>query len=850
MATPAMKRWHEIKQQYPDHILLFRMGDFYETFYEDAEKTSKILGITLTKRGMKEKIPLAGIPHHALEQYLKKFVDANQKVVIVEQLENPKLVKGIVKRGVVRVITPGTVVFQELLEQESNNYIASVFYSSDYSVVLADVSTGSIIINSFNTESEIEDFFKIYEPKEILVPDFFSFKTSSDSNSAIFNATITKSSSYSLDYCKSIVLPLFSTKFSDNEIVALGMLLDYVKKTQNSDLSYFKEPTRINKAMFLDDATVSNLELLKNSYDNTSRNTLFSALKDTETAFGARLLRNFILQPLTDVSEINSRLDLVEYFVNDVVALKETKELLSQMYDIERLISKFNNHNVKPFDVVALKNSLKLYFDLYSILHSKLDLPNPEVFNTIIELVENAIKEEPSNDFNGEVIKKGYNKELDDLREIKYGVSDWLKNFEMNEKKKTGINNLRVKYNKVFGFFVEVPKGQVSKVPEKYVRKQTLVNVERFITPELKELETKYFGAEERISVLEAELFDEIVSKISPYSKIILKVSQKIAYIDVLAGFAKLALEHSYIRPEFNPKDIKLIKSRHVVVERNVDFVPNDVDLKSGHLHIITGPNMSGKSTYMRQIALIQIMAQIGSFVPAEYASLPLVDAVFSRIGARDNIASGESTFMVEMKETANILKKATSRSLIILDEIGRGTSTYDGISIAWAVCEYILNEIKAKTLFATHYHVLTHLSSMYGNVENYHTLIKETKDGIEFVRKIQTGGLDKSYGIEVARLAGLPLFVIERARMLQSGFERYDNLKDNVVKVINGTQKNEFMNSAKEKNDEASSEISNSKIKNQIVNENKQNEEKENTQKKEERENNINSQSSLDNWF
>lgn len=800
VSTPAMKQWKQIKEKYPDHLILFRMGDFYEMFYDDAKEGSKILGIALTKRGTTEKVPLAGIPVKSLEMYMKKLVESNKKIVIVEQLEDPKTAKGVVKRGVFKEITPGTISFSDLLNEQENNYLAIIHYNERFFLLLADISTRDLLYFHSASFEDILVKLLLYKPKEILLDKNFNLDVFQDHKDEFYFTFLDFS-----EFDKVEQEITFSDDYSQQFLETFSVLYNYVKKTQLVDNVYFKTPQNLSneKYMYLDDITIYNLDLIRNSYTNSEKGSLLEAINGCVTSFGNRLLRRIIVQPLIDIKEINKRHNLVEYLTNNVVILESIRSILKEFFDLERIVGRINNNTAKAQDLIQLKYSLNKYKELFSYLENikaYIAFEDPKFLEELINFLEGSINDDYTLDY---IIKPGYNEELDELRNIKNSAEEYIKNIEALEKERTGIVNLKVKYNSVFGFFIEVPKGQIDKVPKNYIRKQTLVNAERYITPELKDFEIKYLSAEERIKELEDFLFKEIVDKSKTYSSLILSISDKLAYLDVLIGFATIALNYNYVRPVFQSNDIIILEGRHPVVERTTNFVSNDTHLEDKQIHIITGPNMSGKSTYLRQVAIIQLLAQIGSFVPAKYAKLCLVDAIFTRIGARDNVAYGESTFMVEMKETANILNKATKNSLIILDEVGRGTSTYDGISLAWSIIEYILFKIQAKTLFATHYHVLTHMEELYHNVKNYHTLIEESENGIIFKRKIVEGGLDKSYGIEVAKLAKLPQYVIDRAYLLQKAFEKYDNMKDNVIRALYSVYEEDRKKITKEKKKE-----------------------------------------------
>ena len=790
--TPAMKQYRKVKEQYPDCVIFFRMGDFYEMFYEDAKTASKALNITLTKRSG---APLAGIPIRNLETYLNRMIQQGFKVAICEQLEDPRNVKGrVVERDVVRIITPGTITIPELLNSKANNYLMSVFKpeKGNVGIALSDISTGEFSATEIETEEELKNELTRFSPSEIIVSEtsglqFEIFTTKFDDRFFSYNNAYKEL----VQHFNVLNLEGYGFEQKENAVVAAGALLRYLNETQKGStkqvtkLTLFK-PTNF---MVLDKSTVRNLELVSNIRDGSARGSLVEAIDKTCTSMGSRMLRKWILNPLLDVKQINERLDAVGELTRKTLAREELKEILTNFQDVERIITKISNNTANARDLVALKESLlkvpKIKFqikDFKSSIFKK--IMQMHELDQEIKLIEGAIKESPSAKITeGGMIKKGYSKELDDLREISHGGKEWVAKLEAQEREITGINTLRVGFNGAHGYYVEVSKKYANAVPASYIRKQTLVNAERYITPELKEKEIAILGAEDKINILEYEVFQEIAKKVSERIKEIQEIGTNVSMLDVLISFAVSAVSHNYTKPEITEElVIELKNARHPVIEilQKEAYIPNDVKLDvKERLLIITGPNMAGKSCYMRQIALIQLLSQTGSFVPAEKAKIGIVDRIFTRVGAYDDIAMGQSTFMVEMTETANILNNATERSLVILDEIGRGTSTYDGISIAWGVAEYIYERVHARTLFATHYHQLNKLSEKFSHVKNYNIAVKETKDGIIFLRKIIEGGTDKSYGIQVARLAGLPDEVLDKSREIMSILEKEDEIGD-----------------------------------------------------------------------
>ncbi|MCK4670101.1 MAG: DNA mismatch repair protein MutS [Nanoarchaeota archaeon] len=794
--TPAMEQFVRVKKEYPDCILFFRMGDFYEMFFEDAKTASRVLDITLTKRGS---APLAGVPWHALEPNLAKMVKAGYKVAIVEQTEDPRTVKGrIVNRDVDRIVTPGTIITPSLLDEKSNNYLMSVIKKNGkYGVAVADISTGLFMTTELEDYEKLSNEVSRLEPAECIIPEkYVDDKEKKDFKIDCFISKYPEHFfSYSSAYKELIrhfnVLNLegFGIENKDLAICAAGALLAYLKETQRGKV---KQITSIksfvpDEFMVIDSSTIRNLELMRNIRDNSKRGSLIATIDATVTSMGSRLLRQWIQHPLLDVALINKRLDAVEELTNQTLVREELKHILEKVADIERLIARITNLSANARDLVALKDSLKLIPDirtqLFGMSSSLLkQIREIKEMPEIVEKVEKAIKDNPSAKLKeGNIIRKGYNEQLDEFRSLIHGGKDWLLKLEAEEKARTGISTLRVGFNRVHGYYIEITKRFAEKIPAEYIRKQTLVNSERYITPALKEKEEQILGAEEKINDLEYELFMQIIESISTRIEDIQNIANNLAMLDVIVSFSAIAVQYDYCRPKISNKyDLYIKEGRHPVIEvlQLEPYVPNDCRLsKDERLLIITGPNMAGKSSYMRQIAIIQLTAQIGSFIPAKEAELGIVDRIFTRVGAYDDLTMGQSTFMVEMTETANILNNATARSLIILDEIGRGTSTYDGISIACSVAEYIYETIGAKTLFATHYHQLNKLAERFSAVRNYNIAVAEKKDDIIFIRKIIEGGTDKSYGIQVAKLAGLPKTVIERSKKIMTQLEMEDEI-------------------------------------------------------------------------
>ena len=794
--TPMMQHYLKTHEEYKDCILFYRLGDFYEMFFDDAKVVSKELELTLTGKscGAEERAPMCGIPYHAAETYLTRLVKKGYKVAICEQVEDPKLAKGMVKREVTRVVTPGTTLNAQALDETKNNYIMCIAYIGDhYGISSADITTGDYYVTEVDSERKLLDEVNKYQPTEIICNEaFYISGIDIDDMKNRMGIVI-----YSLDawyfsdetaqmtlkeHFKVRDLEGLGLADYDSGVIAAGALLKYLYETQKTTLSNLVaiHPYTTGKFMIIDSSTRRNLELVETLREKQKRGSLLWVLDKTRTAMGARTLRSFVEQPLIERAEIEERYDAIDEFNTNAITREEIREYLNPVYDLERLITRVTYQTANPRDLIAFRNSIHmlppiktLMSDFHSPLLKRL-YEQLDTLDELYELIERSIAEEPPLTLHdGGILKEGYNEEVDRLRKAKTDGKSWLADLEAKEREKTGIKNLKIKYNKVFGYYLEVTNSFKDLVPDYFTRKQTLANAERFITPELKELEDVILGAEDKLIVLEYELFREVRQKVADEVVRIQKTAKAVAQIDVFASLATVAEQNNYCRPKLNEKGLIDIKDgRHPVVERMIQnemFVANDTYLDNGsnRVSIITGPNMAGKSTYMRQSALIVLMAQIGSFVPAKSAKIGIVDRIFTRVGASDDLASGQSTFMVEMSEVANILRNATSNSLLILDEIGRGTSTFDGLSIAWAVVEHISNPrlLGAKTLFATHYHELTELEGKLNSVNNYCIAVKEKGDDIVFLRKIVKGGADKSYGIQVAKLAGVPDNVIERAK-------------------------------------------------------------------------------------
>ena len=794
--TPMMKQYMQTKEEYKDCILFYRLGDFYEMFFDDALTASKELEITLTGKncGLEERAPMCGIPYHAVDSYLNRLVSKGYKVAICEQVEDPKTAKGIVKREVIRVVTPGTNLDTQGLDETKNNYIMCIFYMADrYGLSVADVTTGEYLVTELDSQTKLMDELYKFMPSEIVCNEAFymSGLDLDDLKNRLHMAIYSLEAWYFDDaLCRETLQEHFKVAslegigLSDYEcgMIASGALLKYLEETQKNSLSHMSRLTRYatGNYMVLDSATRRNLELVETLREKQKRGSLLWVLDKTKTAMGARTLRKYVEQPLIDKESIVKRLDAVAELKDNAICREEIREYLNPVYDLERLVGKITYQSANPRDLIAFQSSLSMLPSVKCILKDMESDLLKEIYEELdpleelCDLVGRAIQEEPPLAMKeGGIIKDGYNEEVDRLRKAKSEGKNWLADLETKEREKTGIKNLRIRYNKVFGYYLEVTNSFKDLVPDYYTRKQTLANAERYIIPELKELEDTILGAEDKLCALEYELYCEVRNTIAAELTRIQRTAKAVAKLDVIASLALVAERNNYVRPKINEKGVIDIRDgRHPVVEKMIPndmFIANDtyLDDKKQRISIITGPNMAGKSTYMRQAALIVLMAQLGSFVPASSANIGLVDRIFTRVGASDDLASGQSTFMVEMNEVANILRNATSKSLLILDEIGRGTSTFDGLSIAWAVVEYISNSklLGAKTLFATHYHELTELEGKISNVNNYCIAVKEKGDDIVFLRKIVKGGADKSYGIQVAKLAGVPDPVINRAK-------------------------------------------------------------------------------------
>ena len=793
--TPLMQQYMQIKEQYKDCILFYRLGDFYEMFFEDAHVCSRELEIALTGKsiGQEERAPMCGVPYHAVEGYLSKLVSRGYRVAICEQVEDPKQAKGIVKREVIRIVTPGTNLNTQVLDESKNNYLMSVVHTTNaFGVSIVDVTTGDYYVTEVDSERKLMDEIFKWSPSEIICNDtFFVSGINIEALKNYNNLALSPLEPWYFDdelcvralkeHFQVAALEGLGLKDYTIGIIAAGCIMQFLQETQKNSLSHITKltPYTYEKYMLLDSSTVRNLELTETIREKTKKGSLLWVLDKTRTAMGARLLRSFMEQPLIDYDMISGRLEAVGQLKDNMITREELREYLNPIYDLERLMSKISYKSANPRDLVAFSSSLSMLPHIKFLLQGFEDMLLKEIYEEldplqdIFDLISSSIAEEPPlNVKEGGIIREGYNEEVDRLRKAKTEGKDWLMDLETKEREATGIKNLRIRYNRVFGYYLEVTNSYQNLVPAGWIRKQTLANAERYTTPELKDLEDIILGAEDKLFSLEYDLFSEIRDNISLEVKRIQQTAKAIARIDVFASLALVAEQNNYVKPEMNTNGSLHIKNgRHPVVERMIShdmFVANDtlLDNKQNRVSIITGPNMAGKSTYMRQTALIVLLAQIGSFVPADSAQIGIVDRIFTRVGASDDLASGQSTFMVEMTEVANILRNATKNSLLILDEIGRGTSTFDGLSIAWAVVEHISSSqiLGAKTLFATHYHELTELEGRLEGVNNYCIAVKEQGEDIVFLRKIVKGGADKSYGIQVAKLAGVPASVLRRA--------------------------------------------------------------------------------------
>jgi len=805
--TPMMKKYLETKEEYKDCILFYRLGDFYEMFFDDALVASKELEITLTGKdcGLEERAPMCGIPYHAVEGYLTKLVSRGYKVAICEQMEDPKLAKGLVKREVIRVVTPGTNLNIQSLEASKNNYLMCVVYTTtQIGISVADVTTGDYYLTEVTDLKRFLDELIKYEPSELICNEAFLVSgIDLDDLKGRLHISVNPLEAHLFDDdgCKRILLKHFKVNtliglgVEDFPVgmVAAGALLQYLYNTQKNGLEHFRHlyPYLTNKYMLLDSSTRRNLELTETLREKQKRGSLLWVLDKTKTAMGARMLRSYLEQPLIEKEDMEHRLDAIEELNQNSVSRDELREYLNPVYDLERLLARITYKTANPRDLIAFRNSLEMLPHIRTVLKDfqKKELTDcreeMDALEDVYALISQAIMEDPPITIReGGMIKDGFDETVDMLRSAKRDGKTWLAQLEETDRERTGIKGLKIKYNKVFGYYFEVTNSYKDLVPPDYIRKQTLANAERYTTPRLKELEDTILNAEDKLQTLEYDIFCRIRDSIAQEIERIQTTAKAIARLDVFCSLALVAERNRYVRPKLNEKGIIDIKDgRHPVVEQMLSgdmFIANDTFLDNNKhcISIITGPNMAGKSTYMRQSALIVLMAQIGSFVPARSADIGIVDRIFTRVGASDDLASGQSTFMVEMNEVANILRNATANSLLILDEIGRGTSTFDGLSIAWAVIEHISNKklLGAKTLFATHYHELTELEDKMHNVNNYCIAVKERGDDIVFLRKIVKGGADRSYGIQVAKLAGVPDMVIDRAK------EIAEQLSDNDI--------------------------------------------------------------------
>ena len=805
--TPMMQQDMETKKQYKDCILFYRLGDFYEMFFEDAITASRELEITLTGKdcGLEERAPMCGVPFHAVDGYLNRLVSKGYKVAICEQVEDPKLAKGIVKREVIRIVTPGTNLNTQALEESKNNYLMCIAcFQNRIGVSIVDVTTGDFYMTEVEGLAKLQDEIYKYMPTEIICNDAFvmSGYDIEDLKGRLGMAVYTLEPWYfDDDGCRKCLMNHFKVNtlaglgLEDfpSGMISAGAAMQYLLETQKTDLTHINHiiPYLASRFMLLDSSTRRNLELTETLREKQKKGSLLWVLDKTKTAMGARRLRSDIEQPLINIDDINARLDAVEQLCKNTVSRDEIREYLNPIYDMERLLGKVSYKSANPRDLLAFANSMEMLPHIKTVLKefdcrllSEIE-QEMDGLEDLYHLIKDAICDDPPVMIReGGMIRTGFDKDIDMLRTAKTEGKTWLAKLEEEDRERTGIKNLKIKYNKVFGYYFEVTNSYKDMVPDDYIRKQTLVNAERYMTPKLKELEDTILNAEDKLNTLEYDVFCKVRDDIAKELERIQKTAKAVARLDVFASLSVVAEQNHYVRPALNEKGVIDIKDgRHPVVEKMIDhdmFVANDTYLNNSNhcIAVITGPNMAGKSTYMRQSALIVLMAQLGSFVPAKSANIGIVDRIFTRVGASDDLASGQSTFMVEMNEVANILRNATSKSLLVLDEIGRGTSTFDGLSIAWAVIEHISNKklLGAKTLFATHYHELTELEGKMNNVNNYCIAVKEKGDDIVFLRKIIKGGADRSYGIQVAKLAGVPDMVIDRAK------EIAEQLSDNDI--------------------------------------------------------------------
>jgi len=812
--TPAMKQFHQFKQKYPDCILFFRMGDFYETFYEDAKTCSKVLGLTLTSRNKGDNpIPLAGVPYHAVDGYLKKMLEAGYKVAVCEQVEDPRTAKGVVKRDIIRIVTPGTLTDDILLDAKKDNFLCAISLGVKKQAAISwvDISTGHFFAQQLPEEKLLDELLRL-SPAECLLPDrrgeLFEAETRKLAKdiTQLTKATVTERPSWYFDpyqagqrllkHFGTATLEGFGISNNDDGLIPpAGAIIEYLNETQKTTLGHIRNLKKIERQNFLqiDPASLRSLEILQTIRTESTKGTLLDCLDETLTGMGGRMFRNWLCMPLCDLGAIELRQDATEELKNADAGLSDIRKLLSNVSDTERIAARISTFRATPRDLLALAATLRQIPLLRQVLqqfHADLLMRlagQCDSMDELADLLEAAIEPEcPSHLRDGGVIRTGFNKELDRLRSISRDGQSWLKNYQKEQAQRTGITNLRIGYNQVFGYYIEVSRSAADKVPADYVRKQTIKNAERYITEELKKYETQVLGAEEKSLELEQQIFDDLRGQAAQYVSRLQTLADTIAQCDCLAALAYLAKRRNYVRPKVTGGGELIIHDgKHPVLAEILgsEFVPNDIEIGNGagDILVITGPNMSGKSTYIRQVALLILMAQTGSFIPAEDAQIGLVDRIFTRVGASDELIRGQSTFMVEMTETANIINNATEKSLVILDEVGRGTSTYDGLALAWAITEHIANKVKCRTLFATHYHELTELAELFANVKNCNVAVREWMDEVVFLYKILPGGTDKSYGIHVAKLAGVPQSILERSK------EILEELESTFTKEVTG---------------------------------------------------------------
>ena len=815
--TPLMRQYDEIKQQYSDAIVLFRMGDFYETFNDDAILTAKILGIVLTKRsnGAAAEVPLAGFPYHSIDNYLHKLVNAGQRVAICEQVEDPKLAKGIVKREVIEVVTPGTITSDTALNEKSNQFIGCIHFANQVAgYAVLDKSTGELFIGECTSIDLTESLLK-FAPREILIGSNITYSTASWYRELRPFISVIDEWLLSYEESNRILKKHFKVRSLKGfgcenlklGVTAAGAIFQHVKASLHSSLGHVTnlKPIHDEGVMGIDSFSVKNLEVFRSLSTQGSHGTLIDLLDDTVTNGGGRKLKQWLSRPLNNINRLNNRLNVVNAFVNEKNQLNKFRIILKDVLDIERILGKVNQGKSMPRDIIGLKQSLSKVPEIKELLLNMDNKYLNEAASTfvdtesIVSLITSQFNDEvPAQIKQGNVFRKGINKKLDDLRRLMEGGKEWIDELEKNERNRTGANRLKIGFNKVFGYYIEISKSQQNNIPDEYIRKQTLVNSERYITAELKEYEEKVLSAEEHILSIEIELYSICCSKILEKVELIQTNAIILNRLDVLLTFAHLAIQNRYIKPRLSDSPyLKITDSRHPVVEQLLPsserFISNSIDLNTttNQIHLITGPNMAGKSTYLRQIGLIVLMAQIGSFVPAKEAEIGIVDHLFTRVGASDNLAGGESTFLVEMIEASNIVHNATPKSLILLDEIGRGTATFDGLSLAWSITEYLHNNesVAARTLFATHYHELTKLDKTLERLENYHASVKESEDEIIFLKKILPGPGNKSYGIHVAKMAGLPQIILDRANEILLHHIKNSKEKGNYLPKRNNDQ-------------------------------------------------------------